>query len=199
MNNRSDDGDASSPPHGGEITRLLRAARAGDDAAVERLIELAYDELRALARRVRVGRERETLNTTALLHEAYLKLAPGGFESVSDGLHFRRLMARAMRQVLVDAARRRSRVKRGGDAAPVTLDTALHRVETIEPETLLDLDRALEELRSVDERRADVVECRFFGGLDVSETADALGTSTATVKRDWRVARAWLAQAISPC
>lgn len=181
-----------------EITTLLAGLREGERAATDRLFELVYDELRRLARQVRRGRASETLNTTVLVHEAYLKLAPSEGLPASDRIHFRRLMGRAMRQVLADAARRRTAAKRGGREVAVTLDPAVAGDLVPRAVEFLDLDRALEELRRIDERRADVVECRFFAGLDVEETAEALGISPATVKRDWRVTRAWLAASIDP-
>jgi len=156
---------------------------------------LAYGELRRLAHAVRYNRPDATLSTTDLLHEAWFKLQPLSQLQVADEAHLKRLIARAMRQVLIDGARRRTvRVRHHLENPEGT---------TVEPDredhmaaALLDLDRALEDLAAVDERRAAVVECRFFGDMDVEETAKALGLSTATVKRDWRLARAWLAQAL---
>jgi RNA polymerase sigma factor (TIGR02999 family) len=172
---------------------LLRGAREGDKEALDALFALAYDELRRIARRVRGGRN-ETLSTTALVHEAYLKLLPSGVPA-SDAAHFKLLIGRAMREVLIDGARRRHAGKRGGTDIAVTLDEDL-QAAPLKAAELLELHSALEDLQRVDPRRAAVVECRFFGGLDVEETAAALDLSTATVKRDWRVARAWLAQAM---
>ena len=173
---------------------LLRGARAGDKEALDSLFALAYDELRRIAKRVR-GDRSDTLSTTALVHEAYLKLLPSKVPA-NDAAHFKLLIARAMREVLIDAARRRSANKRGGGAFAVTLDEELQSSPLSEGQ-LLGLNEALEELERVDPRRASVVECRFFGGLNVDETAAALEMSTATVKRDWRIAKAWLAQAIA--
>ena len=173
---------------------LLRGAREGDKEALDTLFALAYDELRRIARRVR-GNRLDTLSTTALVHEAYLKLLPSNVPA-NDAAHFKLLIARAMREVLIDAARRRQADKRGGGEVAVTLDDAI-QATSLKAGQLIDLHEALEELERIDPRRASVVECRFFGGLDIDETAAALGLSTATVKRDWRVARAWLAQAIS--
>lgn len=173
---------------------LLRGAREGDKESLDALFALAYDELRRIARRVR-GDRFDTLSTTALVHEAYLKLLPSNVPA-NDAAHFKLLIARAMREVLIDAARRRQAGKRGGGEVAVTLDDELQS-KPLEAGRLIELHEALEELDRVDPRRASVVECRFFGGLDIDETAAALGLSTATVKRDWRVARAWLAQAIS--
>jgi len=176
------------------VTALLRGARAGDKAAIDALFTIVYEELRRIARRVRRGKD-NTLTTTALVHEAYLKLLPSGIPA-NDRLHLKLLLARAMRQVLIDASRRRTALKRGGRDISVTLDEDLQG-GPIQAAQLLDLHRALEELERVDPRRAAVVECRFFGGLDVEETAAALQLSTATVKRDWRTARAWLVQAVT--
>jgi RNA polymerase sigma factor (TIGR02999 family) len=173
---------------------LLRGAREGDKVSMDTLFSLAYDELRRIAKRVR-GTRVDTLSTTAIVHEAYLKLAPSGIPA-KDRAHFKLLIARAMREVLIDAARRRSADKRGGGDFAVTLDESLH-ASPIEGTQLIALHEALEELERVDARRASVVECRFFGGLDIDETSEALGLSTATVKRDWRVARAWLAHALT--
>lgn len=184
-------------PDSTEIRRLLGDARDGDREAVDHLFQRAYDELRALAHSVRRDSGNETLNTTALVHEAYFKLSPGkGIEAASE-LHFRRIVGRAMRQVLIDAARVRSAKKRGGDdAVRVTLDERMGRHDA-DAVNFIQLEKALQELEAVDERCAKVVECRFFAGLDVAETAAALGISAPTVKRDWRVARAWLAKAMT--
>lgn len=179
-----------------EIVELLRGARDGDRDAIDGLFQLAYDELHRLAQQVRRGHAQRNVDTTTLVHEAYLKLLPSTGLPANDRAHFKRLMARAMRQVLIDAARRRLAAKRGGGEITITFDEKLQGGTPMRAAEFLDLARALEELGRVDERRAAVVECRFFGGLDVEETALALGISSATVKRDWRVARAWLAQAI---
>jgi len=186
------DETASGPP----TIQLIRAARDGDREAVDRLFSLAYGELHRLARVVRSRGASQTLNTTALVHEAYLKLRPEQGLTVEDRAHFTYIVARAMRQVVVDAARRKAADKRGGGNAPVTLDESL-RAAPVRAEQLIRLEDALRELEQVDPRRARIVECRFFGGLTVEETAVALGVSTPTIKRDWRVARAWLAQAIT--
>lgn len=173
---------------------LLRDTREGDKEAYNALFALAYDELRRVARRVRGG-SNETLSTTAIVHEAYLKLLPSAVPA-NDAAHFKLLIARAMREVLIDGARRRHAGKRGGADIAITLDEEL-QAAPLKAAELLELHAALEDLERVDPRRAAVVECRFFGGLDVEETAVALELSTATVKRDWRVARAWLAQAMA--
>jgi len=173
--------------------RLLAGAREGDKQSLDALFALAYDELRRIAKRVR-GDRGQTLSTTAIVHEAYLKLLPAKIPA-NDAAHFKLLIARAMREVLIDAARRRSAGKRGGGDLAVTLDDAVQQAP-LGTSQILDLNEALTELSRVDPRRASVVECRFFGGLDIDETAQALQLSTATVKRDWRVARAWLQHAL---
>lgn len=151
----------------------------------------AYDELRRLAGSVRSREANATLNPTQLVNEAWLKLASAPPRGAVSQLHFKRIAARAMRQVLVEAARRRGADKRGGGMALVTLDTAAEAVPTGASE-LLALDTALDELASVSPRQAAMIECRFFGGLEVAETAELLGVSEATILRDWRAARAWL-------
>ncbi len=164
-------------------------------ASAERVFGLAYNELRRLAHAVRQSRPDATLSTTELLHEAWFKLQPLSQAGIEDEVHLKRVIARAMRQVLIDGARRylvRSR-HREADAG---ISEEMAREDRLAG-TLLDLDRALEALAAVDARAASVVECRFFGDMDVEETARVLGLSTATVKRDWRSARAWLAQALS--
>lgn len=177
-----------------DTSELLRGAREGDKESIDALFTLAYNELRRIAHAVRQGKD-HTLSTTAIVHEAYLKLVPSSVPA-NDAVHFKRLIARAMREVLIDAARRSGAQKRGGGEVNVTLDDDVQSI-ALRSAALLDLEEALVELERVDKRRAAVVECRFFGGLDIDETADALGLSAATVKRDWRIARAWLAQAVS--
>lgn len=177
-----------------EFLHRLECARNGDRAALDEIFAQVYEELRAMARRVRRGRASPTLNTTALVHEAYMKLLPSPSLTAESRAHFRSIIARAMRQVLVDAARANAARKRGGGQIMVTVTESITE-PTLDPAEVLALDRALTELASVDPRRAQIVEYRFFAGLDVEETAAALGISSATVKRDWRIARAWLAQA----
>ena len=177
------------------VAECLRRVREGDPEALGNLFDRMYDELRDLARRVRRGRATPTLNTTALLHEAYVKLLPTRTLAVEDRSHFRSIVARAMRQVLVDAARHLATEKRGGGRFLITMTDSIPDAP-VEPLDVLALDRALAELARVDPRRAQVVEFRFFGGLDVEQTAEAMGIAPATVKRDWRLARAWLAQAV---
>lgn len=164
---------------------------AGDRGALDKLFVATYEELRRLAAVIRQGDPSATLTPTALVHEAWLKLAGSLSIAPTSRLHFKRIAARAMRQVLVEAARRRKADKRGGDAAMVTFDENASYMSTSADELLL-LDAALEDLARVNARQAVMVESRFFGGLDVAETAQLLNVSEATVLRDWRAAKAWL-------
>jgi len=179
-----------------DITGLLLAWRAGDRHAVDRLFPLVYDELRRIAHR-QLGRERpdHTLGTTALVHEAYLKLVDQSRAQLTDRAHFFAVAARAMRRILVDYARRHRALKRGGAPARVSLDDAT-LVADQRADTLVALDDALTRLTDVDERLSGVVECRFFGGLTEEETAEALGVTARTVRRDWVKAKGWLSQAL---
>jgi RNA polymerase sigma factor (TIGR02999 family) len=161
------------------------------------LFSATYEELRRLAARVRRDDRGATLNPTALDNEAYLKQIESNALAPVSRLHFRRIAARAMRQVLVDAARRRHAHKRGGAYAFVTLDEASEGQQA-SPGELLTLDGALDDLARLHERQAQVVELRFFGGLSLSEIAEVLEVSEATIDRDWRAARAWLARELSP-
>jgi len=157
------------------------------------VFSLAYEELRRLASTVRRGDPKATLSPTTLVHEAWLKLANSPDVATTSRLHFKRIAARAMRQLLVEAARRRHAHKRGGDGGiRVTFDESLESADACGDE-LLALDTALQELARMNPRQATMVESRFFGGLDVSETATLLNVSEATVMRDWRAAKAWLA------
>lgn len=179
-------------------TRLLADAQSGDGSAVEALFALLYDELHALARRQRRRWHGDyTLDTTALVHEAYLKLAGQERIGVASRAHFTALAARAMRHILCNYARDRRTQRRGGALAVVTLDEANARagptpLSMEQADTLVALDDALRRLERLDPRRSRVVECRFFGGLTVEETATVVGASPRTVKRDWAVAQAWL-------
>lgn len=179
----------SSGSEPGEVTRLLAAARQGQEGALERIVPLVYDELRRLARR-ELSREHgaRTLQATALVHEAYAKLASGAPPHAEGRAHFLSIAARAMRQVLVDEARRRRTDKRGGDWVRTTLSRGAHAVE-VALDDCLALDQALEQLEP---RQRQVVEYRFFGGLEEQEIADLLGVTARTVRRDWVKARAWL-------
>jgi RNA polymerase sigma factor (TIGR02999 family) len=160
--------------------------------ALDDLFSAAYEELRRLAASVRRNDPAATLSPTALVNEAWLKLADSPSVADTSPLHFKRIAARAMRQVLVEAARRRTADKRGGGAAVVTFDDAIGAMTTAED--VLGLDAALEALAKLEPRQALMVESRFFGGLDVAETAQLLDVSEATVLRDWRAAKAWLSR-----
>lgn len=159
------------------------------------LFSLTYEELRRLAARVK-GDHRASVSPTALVNEAWLKLAGTPALRSASPLHFKRIAACAMRQVLVDAARRRQADKRGGEAPMVTLDEAVEQIVATSRD-LLALDAALDDLARVHPRQAAMVECRYFSGLDVSETAAALHVSEATILRDWRAAKAWLAAQVA--
>ncbi|HZI19406.1 MAG TPA: sigma-70 family RNA polymerase sigma factor [Pyrinomonadaceae bacterium] len=175
-----------------EITDLLVAWGDGDRAALERLVPLVHAELRRLARGYMRGeRHGHTLQTTALVNEAYLKLVEQGRVRWQNRAHFLAIAARQMRHVLVDYARRRKYQKRGGGALQVTLGEAEGMADSRSPD-LVALDEALAALAEVDPRRARVVELKFFGGLTTEEAAEALGVSDTTIERDWTVARAWL-------
>jgi RNA polymerase sigma factor (TIGR02999 family) len=187
--------DADVPAPGAEeITTLLAAAGAGDRGASDRLFEAVYAELRRIARRQRAAAAPSaTLSTTALVHEAYLKLSGEARWTVEDRRHFFALAARAMRHVLVDHVRRRGRLKRGGGALALELEAE----EVAAPdrgEELMALDEALGRLESVEPELAQLVEWRFFAGLSVEEIAELVGVSDRTVKRRWRSARAFLYQ-----
>jgi RNA polymerase sigma factor (TIGR02999 family) len=175
------------------ITAALRAWRQGDSAAEDRLMRLVYPDLHRRAERLLRGeRADHTLQPTALVHEAYLRLHDQRQVDWHDRLHFYAIAARVMRRVLLDHARRRHRLRRGGEQAPISLEGL---PEPAAPERGLDvesLDRALCDLEALDPKAAELVELRFFGGLTIEETAEALGASTATVGRQWRAARAWL-------
>jgi RNA polymerase sigma-70 factor (ECF subfamily) len=184
-------------PASHEITRLLLAWQEGDQAALDRLIPLVHAELYRRAKRY-MGRERRghTLQTTALIHEVYLRLVDAQQVRWQNRAHFFAIAARLMRRILVDHARERRYQKRGGEARRVTLDEGL----VVSPERdydLVALDDALSALGEVDLRKSRVVELRFFGGLSVEETAEALEVSPETVRRDWRLARSWLLRRLS--
>ena len=181
------------------VTDLVRLAGAGDREALDRLLPLIHDELRRLARRQLRGEGvGHTLGTTALVHEAYLRLAGQTRCGFRDRAHFLAVASTAMRRVLVDHARRHHATKRGGGAWRVPLEhvDALPAVER--DELLVALDDALVRLAGLDARQARVVECRFFGGLTEEETAAAVGVGLRTVKRDWAKARSWLYQELNP-
>ena len=187
----------ATPNDGDEVMRGLTAAGHGGRAAVDRLVPLVYDELRRIAhRRLLAEQTGHTLDTTALVHEAYLELAALDRLQFQSRAHFLAVAAQAMRRVLIDYAVRRGAQKRGGARRPVSLDE-VPLIADERGEELLALDEALERLAGIDERQCRVVECRFFGGMSIEETAEALDTSPATVKRDWTLARAWLNRELS--
>ena len=177
---------------GSAAAELLRTAESGTAAALDNLVPLIYEELREIAHRQLLGDPRnDGLQTTELVHETYLKLVGDTRVTQRGRAYFYGAAARAMRQVLVDAARKRHAVKRGGDVSMVTLDDDATAI-TEYGDDLLDLNEALLELEKHNPRQARVVECRYFGGLGVDETAAALDVSARTVKSDWALAKAWL-------
>lgn len=179
-------------PHSHEITQLLLAWSEGDQGALDRLMPLVYGELRRLAHNyMRNERAGHTLQTTAIIHEAYLRLIDAGQVRLDNRAHFFAVAARLMRQILVDLARSRGYQKRGGGAHQVSLDEAL----VISPERnddLVALNDALDALAKLDQRQSQIVELRFFGGLTEEEISEILKVSTRTVRSDWRLARSWL-------
>jgi RNA polymerase sigma factor (TIGR02999 family) len=188
-------------PGSDDITALLRAASGGDQRALEELVPLVYEHLRAQARRhIRNERSGITLQSTALVHEAYMRLVNASHVDWHDRAHFFALSARIMRRILVDAARARAAAKRGGGAARIDHSSAvdLDQIPSTDSgaasASLCALDDALESLARLDPRRAKVIELRFFAGLSVEETAEVLEVSPQTVMRDWRLARAWVAR-----
>lgn len=175
-----------------EITRLLRQWRRGDEGAFEALVPIVYEELRQIARSLmRSERAGHTLQTTAVVHEAYLKMADLDSIDWRDRAYFFGAAARIMRRVLIDHARQHGAQKRGGGVSKQPLNGPI-AVDLGDVEGLLALDRALTDLERLDERQCRIVEMRHFGGLTVKETAEVLDVSPATVKRDWRFARTWL-------
>lgn len=187
----------------GEITVLLKAWAAGDRAALDRLMPVLYAEMHQLARR-RMKRERpgNSLQTTALINEAYLRLVNVGDVDWSDRAHFFAVSAQLMRRILVDAARTRSAAKRGGQARKIAHSSAVNFDKVADASSrraqeVIAVDDALTALAQLDPRKAQVIELRFFGGLSVEETAEVLGVSPQTVMRDWKLARAWLTRELS--
>jgi len=186
-----------SDPEANDITELLRACSDGETGAFDRLIPLVYDDLRAIARqRLSMEPATPTLDTTDVVHEAYLRLVPQATATWRDRAHFFAISSKVIRHLLIDRARERLALKRGGGAIHVPLADELNGEE---PRTidLLALDEALSGLGEMDERLERVVECRFFGGLSMPDTAEALGRSLRSVERDWRRARAYLFRALS--
>jgi RNA polymerase sigma factor (TIGR02999 family) len=186
-----------------EITRLLKAWGGGDSAALDRLTPLVYDQLHRMARRyMRSERPGHTLQPTALVNEAFLRLVDTRDLDWTDRAHFFAVCARVMRRILVDAARSRASIKRGGQADRAEHAIAINLDQLPAPVTEMSLqvcalDQALEALARIDPRRAQVIELRFFGGLTVEETGQVLRVSPQTVIRDWKLARAWLARELS--
>lgn len=187
------------PPQS-DVTGFLLAAAEGDSRALESLIPIVYTELHRIAhRRLRGERADHTLSTTALVHEAYIKLMNLERLDWKNRSQFMAIASRLMRQILVDYARGRRAARRGGGVTRVELDAAeAQAAAASEPaEDVLALHRALEALGRINDRHARIVECRFFGGMSIVETAEALSLSPATVKRDWVMARAWLNRELS--
>ena len=194
--------DISSPAGGTDltVTGLLHALRGGDHEALHALFPLLYDELRAVAHSHRRGWQGDlTLDTTALVHETYLKLAEQKRVSADSRAHFLAIASKAMRHILCNYATSKRRRKRGGDVEHVTYETGdgagvppLIPLSDDQRDLLDALDEALRKLERLDTRQSDIVECRFFGGMSIEDTAIALATSPATVKRQWTLARAWL-------
>lgn len=183
--------------HADEITRLLAVLRKGDSSALDELFSLVYEELRGLSHAQRARWNGDyTLQTTGLVHEAYVKLVGQEAGNWQDRAHFFAVASRAMRQILVNYAERRRAQKRGGDVKTIPLEDA-NPVAPAVAEELLALNEALGRLAEFDERRHRVVEHRFFAGLTIDETAEVLGVSSATVSRDWTVASAWLRREMS--
>lgn len=180
-----------------QISQLLQQMQAGDSSAASKLMPLVYDEFRALAERyLQHERKNHTLQPTALVNEAYLKLMDQTRVEWKNRAHFFAVGAQIMRRILVDHARRRSRLKHGGARARVTLDEAV-ALSPQRDEDVLSLHEALEKLAALDERQARVVELRFFAGLSVEEVAEVLSVSKRTVEGDWTMARAWLARELA--
>lgn len=187
MKKPADDSDGTST-----VTQLLHAFSRGDEAALDQLVPLVYDSLQRVARKQLRGERRDhTLSTTALVHEAYIELARLGDIKWEDRRHFFAAAAQTMRHILIDYAVRRNAQKRGGDRQQVPLeDVILSTEENVDD--LIALHQALQRLEEIDERLVRIVECRYFAGLTIEETAHALDISEATVSRDWTRARAWL-------
>jgi RNA polymerase sigma factor (TIGR02999 family) len=182
----------------GEVTRLLQDWSDGSREALDKLLPVVYDELRRLAHSYLTHeRPEHTLQTTALVHEAYLKLIDQRSVNWQNRAQFFAISAQAMRRILIDSARRHTSVKRGSGGAKISLDEAATVSGKAANESLLALDLALQELEKIDAEQSRVVELRYFGGLTIEETAEVLKSSPATVKREWTMARAWLYQALA--
>ena len=187
---------ADPPAPSADITGLLRAYQAGQQEALDQLVDILYDDLKRMARRqLRKSARGQTLDTVGLVHDAYARLLGDAAVDWQDRNHFYAVVARAMRFVVVDRARRRSAQKRGGGVVPTTLDPEL--VGGSDPaEAVLAVDQAIERLAAFNERLGRIVECRFFAGMNDEEIGSALGVSARTVQRDWVRARAWLRRAL---
>ncbi len=182
-----------------EITQLLGAIQAGDETALDRLFPLIYEELRVLARRKMFDAPAiRTLDSVALVNEAYLKLVDAPQIHSQNRAQFFALASKAMRRILIDHARHKNRVKRGGGNQPVSLDEATIIIDDNQPVDLLDLDGALTKLADINQEASQVVECRYFGGLSLEETAKALNMAVSRVRRRWDFARAWLYTQLNP-
>jgi len=173
------------------VTELLVRWKGGDAAAREALIAVVYQELRRLAGKCLAGHQHQTLQSTALVHEAYLRLAGQSPLQAENRAHFFAIAARLMRQILVDHARSRGAAKRGASCVTITFDEAVALPQKPQID-LVALDDALNELNSMDPRQSNIVDLRFFGGLSIEDTSQVLGVSPATVKREWTMARLWL-------
>ena len=179
------------------VTQLLLAWRAGDDGALDRLMPVVYNELHRLARRYMTAEQTgHPLQTTALVHEVYLRLVNASGIEWQDRAHFYAICARLMRRILIDSARSRNYQKRGAGFVHIQLEEAVTVSETLGSE-LLAVDEALKQLAAIDSRKSDVVELKFFGGLNAEEIAAALQVSPDTVLRDWKLAKAWLLRQLS--
>jgi RNA polymerase sigma factor (TIGR02999 family) len=182
------------------VSELLVRWNAGDASARDALVPFVYDELRRIARRCLAGRRDHTLQPTALVHEAYLRLARRDAANYRDRVHFFALAAQIMRQILIDHARKSASGKRGANAITLSFDEALHHPEQ-KPETnnldLIALDNAMNQLAKLDARQCRIVELRFFGGLSIEEAAEIVEISPATAKREWATARVWLHRTMS--
>ncbi len=187
------------PRTSAEITQLLRDWQEGSRDALDRLVPLVYDELHVIAARHLAGERRDALQTTALVNEVYLKLIDQRRVDWQNRAHFFAIAARLMRRILIDDARRRLREKHGGGIVRVPIeDIAVPQPDTpLDTVDLLELDRVLQDLERLDPDQAKIVELRFFGGLTVEETATVVGSSPATVKREWAVAKGWLFRALT--
>ena len=179
--------------NGMSVTQLIAAHRAGDGQALDRVFEFVYEDLRRAAKAQLRHNASPTLNTTSLVNEAYLRLVDQSHLAPTDRSHFLAIAARAMRYIVIDYARKRSAAKRGGGAQHIALDDQEIAIDD-QAQSLLALDEVMQMLNNLDERLVHVVECRFFTGMSERETAEALGTSLSTVQRDWKRAKAWVAE-----